>query len=307
MRFKALPITLVGVLAATSLTATSASAAQIGTPSRGENGELTCKITLDAGEQAYFDKISANINTPELVRAMQVAHRAAYPDWNAIAERLDKIPGYRQAMVDFKFGTATQSQRDLLERALAKEGLTLHTKGSGELINHALLAAAETNPSVLNMGEITSPKVDKVTTVEPPAFAGVDIVAAVMDNVKISAQHEPVVRPAVEQTPFYKAFQAYYTQYDAPLRQSYRACAKGQGATIPYPTYGLASDLRGNPVPTPRPADDPERIADGDGQNQTVVIVISVIVSVLVLLGLVAALPQLGVSLPFAIPFQLPL
>lgn len=307
MRFKALPITLMGVLVATSLTATSASAAQIGTPSQGVNGELTCKITLDTAEQAYFDKISANVNTLELVRAMQVAHRAAFPDWNAIAERLDKTPGYRQAMVDFKFGTATQSQRDLLERALAKEGLTLSTKGSGELINHALLATAETDPSVLNMTDIASPKIDKVTTVEPPAFAGVDIVATVMDSVKIGAQHEPAVRPAVEQTPFYKAFQAYYTQYDAPLRQSHRACAKGQGATIPYPTSGLASDLRGNPAPKPRPADSPERVPYGDGQNQTVVIVISVIVSVLVLLGLVAVLPLLGVSLPFTIPFQLPL
>lgn len=317
-------------IAASALTAPSATAAQIGPPSRAFDGEMNCTVTLDAGEQAYFNKIKANVSTPAMVESMKVAHRAAYPEWNEIAERLDRIPGYRMAMVNARLGTATESQWELLERALASEGLTVDTKGTQQLMNHSLIAAARTNPSVLDLSEIPPIKLEKVTTAEPPALPELDIAYVVLDSTKMAPEHHPVARKAVETTAFYKAFTAYLTEYETPLRNSYRACAQGGGIEIPYPTSGLASDL--SAIATEQPSlptgtgtnndtgttNDTGATTDtgtgtdtGDGagadKSQTVIIAVSVVVALLAVIGLVAAAPLVGITLPFTLPFELPL
>ena len=319
------PASAVAVAIATSaLTAPSATAAQIGAPSRAFDGEMNCAVTLDAGEQAYFNKIKAHVSTPAMVESMKVAHRAAYPEWNEIAERLDRIPGYRMAMVNARLGTATESQWELLERALAGEGLTVDTKGTQQLMNHSLIAAARTNPSVLDLPEIPPIKLEKVTTTEPPTLPELDIAYVVLDSTKMAPEHHPVARKAVETTAFYKAFTAYLTEYETPLRNSYRACAQGGGVEIPYPTSGLASDL--SVIATEQPSlpagtgtnndtgatNDAGATTDtgtdtGADTSQTVIIAVSVVVALLAVIGLVAAAPLVGITLPFDLPFELPL
>ena len=140
----------------------------------------------------------------------------------------------------------------------------------------------------------------------------------------MAPEHLPVARKAVETTAFYKAFTAYLTEYETPLRNSYRACAQGGGVEIPYPTSGLASDL--SAIATEQPslptgtgttndagttndtgATTDTRTGTGADKSQTVIIAVSVVVALLAVIGLVAAAPLVGISLPFDLPFELPL
>lgn len=281
-------------LSASLLSVPAVDAAEIG-PRKSSQ----CSVKLDQAEKDYLAAINTSLTNTNLVDAYAKGIERAFPELKSWADKNlsnSKVVSGLKKLNAGREDDVTSAEEDALAKAID----TMYEYDDlGNYIGtvYAWTRLQEKYPRVAK--ELTEdavvPPMEKISITSVVAsnqpLAEVNGGAELAKLLQIPSGRVDAFINGFNDSKLGKTMNAVQREYNPAEEKAMAACAKGGNATVAFPTKGYASNPFNNPE---------------ENVGKIIGIVLGALAAIgLLLAGFVAAAPQLGIALPFALP-QLP-